>query len=432
MSTRKKCLLIVSAALALGGFASSIAAEYDAEFRAGIGVSDNVTRVAQGEVDETIATAGLSLSATEQTRKLDLALSLDIDYLDYLDDTYDSEYVGGLNGIATFNIVDERLQWVIQDTYGQQLLDPLAPARPDNREDVNYFTTGPTFSFLPGSRSPVQIEARYSRVNFEERPSDNDRLSGALSVGRDTGRDTTISLNLTAERVEFDDGAAADRLDSASAYIRYEKAGNRTTVSADLGYNEVESGGFEGDGLLLNVDVSRQTSANGTLALTASSSYSDQGDIFRLLQDTTGDLRETADGVSTEAPFQHNFLALSYVIAQERYGIDLSTSFSEEDFEGGVGLDRDVFRSDARFTREISRRVFVRADIRFARREFKYLDRRDDDLVLGVTGGYRFMDGVAVSLEYQHFQRNSITVGADFTENRAFLRLEYIPVWSRR
>ena len=404
--------------------------EYDAQVRVGIGASDNIARTPQNELDETITSVGFSFGVTEQTNTLDLDVRSQFDYVDYSDGTFDSELIGGLNGSATITLIDERLRWVIKDIFGQSLFDPLQPERPKNREDVNFFTTGPTLSLNPASRNPIILDLRYSRVDFETRPNDNDRLSLALSVGREISRASTLSLNLNATRVEFDNELTAP-VELYEAFGRFETTGNRSTLGIDIGYNEVEFAGSNGDGILARVDYTRETSVNGTFSVSGGSQFSEQGDIFRFYRDITNNLTNTSDITDSPAPFQNNFFALSYILDQERYSIVTSIDWNQEDYKDGQGIDRDIFRGNLIFRREVSRKVFAGANIRFQRREFKYLDRRDDDLILGLNIGYRLSDGFDISFEYQHFQRNSITAGADFTENRAFVRFSYTPVWSR-
>ena len=404
--------------------------EYDAQVRAGIGASDNIARTSQNEVDETITSVGFSFGVTGQTNKLDLNVRSQFDYVDYSDGTFDSELIGGLNGSLTFTLIDERLRWVILDTFGQTLFDPLQPARPDNREDVNFFATGPTLLLNPASRNPIILNLRYSRMDFETRPSDNDRLSVALSIGRDISRVSTLSLNLDATRIEFDNGLTPP-VEGYEAFGRFETTGNRSTLGIDIGYNEVEFAGSIGDGILARVDYTRETSVNGTFSVSGGSQFSEQGDIFRFYRDITYNLTATSDIPDSPAPFQNNFFALSYSLDQERYSIVTSVDWNQEDYKDGQGIDRDIFRSNLKFRRDVSRKIFAGANIGFLRREFKYLDRRDDDLILGVNLGYRFSAGFDTSIEYHHFQRNSVTPLADFTENRAFIRFSYTPVWSR-
>ena len=253
--------------LLLTGTVVCSAAEYDASVRAGVGASDNIARTPQNEIAETITTAGFDFAVTNQTRRMDLDLRSQFDYVDYSDGTFDSEWVGGLNAFVTFTLIDERLRWIVQDDFGQALFDPLQPARPDNRENINFFTTGPTLNLLPASRNLIDIDVRYSRVHYEIRPFDNERLSGALSVGREISRESTLSLNLRGERTEFDDGELTPPIETYEAFARFETTGNRSTLGFDIGYTEVEFDGSEGDGILARVDYTRQTSANGTVTM---------------------------------------------------------------------------------------------------------------------------------------------------------------------
>ena len=407
------------------------AAEYDASVRAGVGASDNIARTPQNEIAETITTAGFDFAVTEQTRRMDLDLRSQFEYLDYSDGTFDSEWVGGLNLFANFTLIDERLRWIVQNNFGQTLSDPFRPVGPDNRENVNFFTTGPTLNLLPASRNLVDIDLRYSRINYEVRPYDNKRLSGALSIGREISQESELSLNLRGQRTEFDDGELTPPIELYEAFVRFETTGNRSTLGFDIGYTEVEFDGSEGDGILARVDYTRQTSANGTFTMSGGSQYSDQGNIFRFYNELTNNLGVTTDTTDSPAPFRNDFFALAYTLDQVRYTVDASMDWNQENYDDGQGDDRDLFRGRLEFRREVTRTVFLGANIGFQRREFKYLARRDDDLILGFNIGYRFSAGFDISIDYQHFQRNSITPDADFTENRAFLRVSYMPVWSR-
>ena len=169
-------------------FAAS-AAEINAEFSVGFGISDNIARTPANEVEENIGVIGFAFDLTERTQKTDVAIRSNFDYVDYQDDTFDSELVGRLDALLNFFLIDERLTWQVQNNYGQQLIDPLTPSRPDNRENVNYFTTGPTLTLPFGSRSSMGLELLYSNVNYEIRPFDNERVTATIKLGREIRED---------------------------------------------------------------------------------------------------------------------------------------------------------------------------------------------------------------------------------------------------
>lgn len=405
--------------------------EFDAAVRAGVGVSDNIGRVPQNEIDETIATVGFDFGVIEESRKMDLNIRSNFDYVNYTDGTFESEVVGGLNGSAVFTLIDERLTWVFEDRFGQALQDPLRASQPGNREDVNVFSTGPTLSILAASRNPINIDLRYSSVDYEIRPYNNDRLTAAIDIGREISRVSTVSLNLDATRIEYGNDVVIPPVERYRVYARFETTGNLSTFGFDLGYNEVEYGGIDGDGLLARLDYTRETSANGLFSVAIGSQYSDQGNIFSAIRDRTYDLGDTADITDSPIPFQNNYVLVSYSLDRERYSVDVLVDWNQEDYFDDLGNDRDLFRGELRFRREITRKVFAGATIRATRREYESITRSDDELTMGVNIGYRFSAGLDIRFDYQHFQRNSETPGADYTENRAFVRLTYIPLWSR-
>lgn len=407
------------------------AAEFDALARAGVGVSDNIARTDTGELDETMMIVGFDFNVTERTRRLDLTIQSQADYIDYLDDTFDSEVTAGVNALATIVVIDERMRWVIQDTFGQQLADPLQPARPDNRDNVNFLTTGPTFSLLSGGRNTLDLDLRYSTVSFEGQLSDNDRTSATLALGRDLSRNTGVALVLSNEKIEFDASSTAADFDQRQAFLRISRTGTNNTVSLDAGYNEVELTDGSADGPMMQLEWTWQVSPSGTFTAAAGSRYSDQGNIFRVNLLTAPDFRDTTDTVVTNSPFLSNSFTAGYALAQERYSVNLTTDWAQQDFKDGQDIDRDVYGVDLRFQRDLSRNLFVGGRVRLQRREFKYLDRNDDTNVYGFNVGYRISDGLTVSVDFLNTRRSSNVAASDFDENRIFLQVAYMPVWSR-
>ena len=103
MRVRRDLLLRrATGALCLGAAATGHAQTSGLAFglSAGMGHSDNITRVPEDEIDESFATAGFQLNANQQGRLSYSALG-DLSYVDYLDDTFDSEVVGGFDGTLT-------------------------------------------------------------------------------------------------------------------------------------------------------------------------------------------------------------------------------------------------------------------------------------------------------------------------------------------
>jgi len=401
--------------------------EIDTTYSAGVGVSDNITRSESNEIDESMGVVGLDFGLTQDSARVRADVSSQFDYVHYVNGTFDDELIGGFSGFVDITLLDERLTWMFQNSFGQQTIDPLTPANPGNREDTNRFSTGPTINLLPGSRNQVRIDLRYTRVDFEERDTDDERMSAALQVGREIQRGARLSLNAFTERVEFDNGGASSDFDRVEGFIRFALAGNRNQLDMDLGYTEIKSDTSAGDGLLVRLNWTRQVSTNTTFNLSGGSSYSDQGNIFQFNQDNSSDLRDTSETFTTDIPFTSNFVNAGYSLSYVRTQFDIGLQWRQEDYKGGPPIDVDTTGANLNFRRDISQSIFTAFGLRFERRDFKYLNTADDNIFATAELGYRFTSTLSLALRYGYTERSGESAVSKSRENRLFLRFLYSP-----
>jgi len=405
--------------------------EISGELNAGIGASDNIARTAQDPISDTYTLVGLKLDVVEESRRVQATVSSQFDYLDYRDETFDAELIGGLNGVVEFSLVEERVAWIVQDNYGQQLFDPFTPATPSNREDVNLFTTGPTFNFLSPGRNHVDLDLRYSSENFERRPDDNDRYSGRLQIGRDINRESSVSFGGLFERVKFDGTAIEGDYDRVEGYIRYEATGKKNYFQMDAGATDIDSETFRLSGPLIRINWTNNLSPKSRLIVSGGSALSDRSGRFRTVQDDVTDLRDTIDITVLSAPFRNDFFTANYRIDQDRTNVDFRVSWAQEDYEGRSIADRDSRRSEIGIRRDLSRTVFGTARLGYIQREFKGLDRQDDDIFGNLGIGIRIGSRFRLIGEFRYLERDSDADEGSFTDRRYSVRGIYTPRWMR-
>ena len=410
---------------------SAYGLELRAQFNTGVGASDNIARAPDNEIDETIGVLGVNFGLLEDTSRLSANIRSQFDYTYYADDTFDNEVVGGLTGNLDFTVLEERLTWMVQDNFGQQTSDPFATPNPGNREDVNFFTTGPTVNFLPGSRNILQLSMRYSRIDFEERNTDNERKSIALQLGREIRRGMRLSLNASTEAIEFDNGGLTPDFDRNEGFVRYELNGNRNTLGFDLGVTEVDILGSTSDGVLARLDWTRELTADTTFVLSGGTSFSDEGDIFRFDQNASADLRDTVDVFASAFPFTSNFVSAQYVISRSRTAINVGMNWREEEYEGGPAIDRVTSGANFSLRRDMTQKMFANVSAQYRRRNFRYLNSADDNVTASAEIGYRFGPAFNASLQYLYFERSGDSAIAVARENRVTLRFFYTPGWGR-
>lgn len=422
-------LLVVGLAIC-AACTQALAVELETMLSTGVGYSDNIGRDQVTTIDEIFARAGMTVDVVEDSPTLILDIRSALTYQWY-DETFDSEFVGGVDAYGSYTLIPERLVWTVEEDYGQVLSDVFLPSRPDNREDANYFSTGPEIDIPLGIRTSIGLDLEYSSVRFEDQPFDNDRRRALVSLSREVREGSFLSLNVLGERTEFDDAFAANNFDRYETYIRLDGERGRNIFSADVGYTEIDVQEGSSDGLLARFSVARQVSPLATLTISGGSRYSDQGNIFRFLQGLSRAPGQTIDVNGTATPFRNDFANVVYVADGERTGISFRVGWNGEDYEDRADLDREGLFADLFLERDLTRRIFANVDLRYTRREFSDVSRSDTDTFAGLLLGYRLNLAFNVTAQVGRFERNANVNTVEFTENFVFLGVNYIPRWGR-
>src|SRR5690606_22816068 len=102
------------------------------DYRVGLGLAydDNVTLSHHDPVSETILQPSLGFRISEDGSAVRAYVDGLIDYNDYLDGKYASEFRSQINGRLDWSAVPERLDFVVEDVLGVQPVNPLAANTP--------------------------------------------------------------------------------------------------------------------------------------------------------------------------------------------------------------------------------------------------------------------------------------------------------------
>src|SRR5690606_21025406 len=153
----------------------------------------------------TIGQLAVGLLWQEERRRLRADVDVDVSYQHYFDDEFDDDLFGGIDGMLLLGLVPERIEWLIQENFGQTRIDPLGAVTPNNREDINHFTTGPDVTLRFGQATSLRLSGRYSATDYETSVLDGTSRLGMLSLIRHLSPASALSLSGSHERVEYDD-----------------------------------------------------------------------------------------------------------------------------------------------------------------------------------------------------------------------------------
>ena len=221
--------------------------------------------------------------------------------------------------------------------------------------------------------------------------------------------------------------------DRYEAFLRYEFEGVRNEISVDAGYSEVEFDfdGEGGDGTVFRLAWTRTISEFATLTVGGGTRFSDQGDIFRLRQNSNPDITETEDVLGIASPFQNDFADARYTLARPRYGLSLFVTWSDENYIENPLADRRLIRGGITMNRNLTRKISGTIGFDYYVRDFLGLGREDKDSRVVLAFGYEFNPAFDTSLDIIYTDRSSTLAADEYDETRVFLTFSYTPKWGR-
>lgn len=373
----KRAIAIAALASGLSSF-SALSAELDWSIESTVGRTDNATRVDTDEISDTIGSIGGHIDFRREGSRINGRLRGRGSYRDYFDDTYDSEFLGSGAAELRIGLIGEVLTWSIDDTFGQVLSDSLAPSTPENRENVNIFSTGPDLRLPLGRATDLVIGARYQDASYQDSNNvDNNRVTADIALIRHTSPAVTWSLNVNASSVDFD-GPNNPGYDQQEVFVRLESKGAKQTLTADLGASFLDGGDQTDQTALMRLNWLRQLSSSWSLELEAGSEFENADDQFAYGVGGGTNLGGTQDVLLSGQAMRNDTAALSLRFMRPRTRLRLHGDVGNETYPDAVDLDRDNWSLGAEVTRRLTARL--EATLAFDHEERNYdVDNSSDE-----------------------------------------------------
>ena len=305
---------------------------------AGLAYTDNALLTQSQHSSDGIGTVGLNMDYARQGR-LSLDLLGNIDRLEYIRHSFSGSFYGNFSGSALWGKPTDPLQWMLDDSFGEGMTDPLAAPTPTNLQWVNQLTTGPFLNLNMGLRNRLTVYGEYARSTFQRSPYDAQTFEGGAQVSHQLAGDTSISVQASDARTTYTDRAALVGTPGAgSAYnvkqaaLEFQGQYVRTTVSLAAGYNTINYGGVTHGSPYYQVQLSRNISPFSTVFIGAQSYYSSFGGG---MQSPTAQLGlqsaglQSGPGLITSQPFKERIGTLGWNFNRARTSFSLTGSYQQ-------------------------------------------------------------------------------------------------------
>jgi hypothetical protein len=405
----------------------------------GIGESDNVTLVQTDKVSQTIAIADLDFDLKDQTRRFDVDAKGNFSDFDYLQNAYSNQFIGRFDGKADVSLIPERVIWVLTESFGQAQIDPFVAVVPTNLQNINYVATGPDASFKLGPTVFLDLSARYAKATYETDPFDSNTLLGSAALGRALSAQSSISINGSFERVQFDNTELNTNYNRSSVYAHYEVQGARTDLTANLGATKVDQGSESFTGPNAKLQLMRKLSSVSTLNLTIGRDITDGSTAFANLQSGAIGGIVTGPAVVSQNNYTVTYGSIGWEYARNRTTIGLSGTWERDSYDGLPVLDLTRGTAEFKVERRLSSVLTAQLLGRLYRTEYANTDFSETDGLVGAALLFRAGRGLEIKLRYDHSSRTVSGVGVEsgletepgaiggYGENRVFLTVGYRP-----
>ncbi len=408
----------------------ALAARVDYTLDLGMEQNSNVTMVPIDPIEQRYLRAGVGFSVTENVSALQLSLDGRAEYRDYEDDIFADTVDGTLSGRMNWVAIPGRLFFLVEDNLTVQPVDSLVPDGPGNRQQVNVFSAGPTLLFNWTSSLHGQAELRYVLSDAEVTDEFNSqRLAAAVRTIKELSPTSRVSLNVQAQRVDFDDDIVARDYNRYDIYGRYVRTLTNFELGADLGYSRIDyRQGESRSEPLLRADAKWNLSPRSQLTAIVSSQFSDTAtDALTGIQSETTVPENvlTGDAVVNASPYEVRGVDLGYRFTATRVTLSLAPYAQKRDY-----VDSDEFDQKTRGARFdlnwlMRRSLTLGTYTTWERLDYTQLGREDKTTRIGARLEYQWAPRWSARLHAERYKRESTDIGQDVAQNLVYLSVAY-------
>ena len=409
---------------------TALAARVDYTMDLGMEWNDNVTLAPSDPIDQRYLRSGLGFLVTETNSAIQAHADGRVEYRDYEDDIFTDTVDGTLSGSLNWIAIPQRLFFLVEDNLSVQPVDALVPDAPGNRQQVNVFSAGPTLLFNWSPTLQGQAEMRY--VNSDAEVTDefnSQRLALALRTIKEFSPTSRASLNVQAQRVDFEDDVVARDYNRYDIFGRYSRTLAQFELGTDLGYSRIDyRQGESRSDPLFRFDATWNPNERHRLTVLASSQFSDTAvDALSSIEaDATMPTNVlTGDAIVNASPYEVRSLEMEYSFTNIRFDFMVAPYVQKRNYVDSDEFDQDNHGVRTDFHWRLRRTLTLGLYGTYESLDYTQLDRQDDTLRVGATLRYHWAPRWSAGLAWERYKRDSTAAGQSVSQNLVYLSISY-------
>ncbi len=390
----------------------------------GLQFTDNAGLTPDNEDDDLIVLGYVGANIDQSSGPLNFAAITSLTYENYTDDTFSDQYYFDLNATAGWEMLRDRVDWVMRDFFTQRLRSTINRSTPDNIEDVNIFNFGPDV-VLPISRvQKLVINPAFTDFYYETSDVKNQRYSLSLDWLYSTSATNEVGLGGSFSKVDFDDENRNPNFLASNIHAIVTGKLARSTYVVNLGFtqmnrDELENRSAPTGSMDWVIGFTGRSKARVYLA-------SDLTDIgFSALDSAIDPGRGDINNVQASGDiFRNNILRATYSRKGATLDSKLWAELRDLDYKETL-QDREVQGLGIRFDYQMRALVSSGLYARYRRTERTDRDRTDKRYVVGGEIGYQMSRKLRTVFNLQYQDKDSDDDTQEFNEFSGLLNLVY-------
>lgn len=383
---------------------------------ASIESSNNIYLTPDNTVSDNIFHALMTVDYQKESSVITTRFNLSADNQHYQNNSFPNETVFSslldMNGV----LIKSHLNWIVRNIYEQVQTNADALNIPTNRENTNYFLTGPNFVFFQNDKDSLNALIEYSRLYTEESDADSSGYIVNAVYHRNITRTFAIGLAANYNSVNFDNEDINTNYNKTDLTVDFTKTMKLSEIRLVLGETSVKKVNAERelyDIFRMNFKSQLGKSTNAGLG-------------FRR---ELGDFAGTLGSVGGAA----NVSGDTFVLEEGTVFVDKQVGFSRlnlgfiytgYDYSNDVS-DYDTSAINFIFTHGITTTVNLNFDLNYVDYEYTGVNRSDIEKIYIVGLRKTFRDAYDLALSVKHTNRGSTDPTFNYDETRITLGGNY-------
>ncbi|MDA3869165.1 MAG: outer membrane beta-barrel protein [Gammaproteobacteria bacterium] len=393
--------------------AASVTAQY----------TDNARKTPTNEMQDLIISTRIGTGIDAGNGPFQLEAETSLQHEKYIKDSYNDQQYFKLNASAGWEMLRDRIDWQMHNSFSQQSVNSLNPDTPDNIQDSNVFTFGTNIDYRISGRQSLTLNPEYRKFSYEIQNTDNQQTALDAGWNYQLFRTMNVGVRGGTNRVDYDDPLVTDyTLNSVHLTLSSTRSGY--SYGADIGTTRVER---EDDnnvqGITGNIRWSFDITGSSNLRTYIGSEITDTNSSLLDSSINPDESNFSYTQISSDA-LRNSTMRINYLKDDARLKSDAWIKLSRYDYEFAL-LDRDVQAVGIKLTYPLSAIISTGISTSYSQTELTDTPREDNEFSFGGNINYRLSRRLLATANLNYHSKDSTIETASFNELTLFARLSY-------